>query len=63
MTLHLLASYLRRLPVRGRTHHPDRFGIQEFHHVAAYGLDLEPEKSEAIMAEACEKARALARDF
>ena len=40
-----------------------RFGIQEFHHVAAYGLDLEPEKSEAIMAEACEKARALARDF
>ena len=28
MTLHLLASYLRRLPVRGRTHHPDRFGIQ-----------------------------------
>ena len=32
MTLHLLASYLRRLPVRGRTHHPDRFGVQEFIH-------------------------------
>ena len=28
MTLHLLASYLRRLPVRGRTHYPDRFGVQ-----------------------------------
>ena len=41
----------------------ERFGIREFFHVDAYGLDIEPEKSEAIMAEACEKARALARDF
>ena len=41
----------------------DRFGIREFYHVDAYGLDIEPEKSEAIMAEACDKARALAREF
>lgn len=40
-----------------------RFGIREFHHVAAYGLDLDPAESGAIMAEACEKARALARTF
>ena len=41
----------------------ERFGIREFHHVDAYGLDIEPERSGAIMAQACEKARALAREF
>ena len=41
----------------------ERFGIREFYHVDAYGLDIEPEKSEAIMAEACDKARALAKEF
>ena len=41
----------------------ERFGIREFHHVDAYGLDIEPERSGAIMAEACEKALALAREF
>ena len=41
----------------------ERFGIREFYHVDAYGLDIEPEKSEVIMAAACDKARALAREF
>ena len=41
----------------------ERFGIREFYHVDAYGLDIEPEKSEAIMAEACDKARELAKSF
>ena len=41
----------------------ERFGIREFHHVDAYGLDIEPEKSESIMAAACDKARALAKSF
>ena len=40
-----------------------RFGIKEFYHVDAYGLDFEPERTEEIMGVACDKARALARDF
>ena len=40
-----------------------RFGIPEFRHVEAYGLDTRPEEGEAIMAAACEKARELAKSF
>lgn len=40
-----------------------RFGIPEFRHVEAYGLDTRPEEGEAIMAAACGKARALAETF
>ena len=40
-----------------------RFGIKEFCHVEAYGLDVRPEEGEAIMAAACEKARELAETF
>ena len=39
----------------------ERFGIRQYDHIAAYGLDFAPEKTEEIMAEACEQARALAR--
>lgn len=41
----------------------DRFGIPGYEYVTAYGLDIEPEKSEEIMRTACEKARELARTF
>ena len=41
----------------------ERFGIRQYDHIAAYGLDFAPEKTEEIMAEACEKARALARTY
>ena len=40
-----------------------RFGIREYSHVEAYGLDIQPEKSAGIMQEACDKARELARSF
>ncbi len=40
-----------------------RFGIPEFYHVEAYGLDTRPQEGAAIMAAACEKARALAETF
>ena len=40
-----------------------RFGIKEFCHVEAYGLDTRPEEGEAIMAAACEKAKKLAETF
>ena len=40
-----------------------RFGIKEFHHVDAYGLDFAPERGAEIMGGACEKARQLARTF
>ena len=40
-----------------------RFGIPEFRHVEAYGLDTRPEEGEAIMAAACEKAKKLAETF
>ena len=40
-----------------------RFGIKEFFHVEAYGLDTRPEEGEAIMAAACEKAKELAETF
>ena len=39
------------------------FGIGGFDDVFAGGLDLTPEKTEEIMAEACGKARTLARKF
>ena len=39
------------------------FGIGGFDDVFAGGLDLTPEKTEQIMAEACKKARTLARKF
>ena len=41
----------------------ERFGIREFYHVDAYGLDIEPEKSGEIMQAACDKARELAKTF
>ena len=40
-----------------------RFGIKEFCHVEAYGLDTRPEEGEAIMVAACEKAKKLAETF
>ena len=40
-----------------------RFGIPEFYHVEAYGLDTRPQEGGAIMAAACEKARALVETF
>ena len=40
-----------------------RFGIKEYHHVGAYGLDIESEKSQEIIDDACEKARELAKTF
>ena len=39
------------------------FGIPEFDYVFAGGLDLDPAKTEEILAEACEKARRLAETF
>ena len=41
----------------------ERFGIKEYRHVEAYGLDIEPEKSGEIMKAACDKARELAKVF
>ena len=41
----------------------DMFGIPAFHYVFAGGLDLDPAKTEEILAEACEKARRLAETF
>ena len=38
-------------------------GIPQFDYVFAGGLDLDPEKAPEIMAAACERARALGRDF
>ena len=39
------------------------FGIPAFDYVFAGGLDLDPAKTEEILAEACEKARWLAETF
>ena len=39
------------------------FGIPRFDYVFAGGLDVDPAKVPEIMDEACEKARALGRDF
>ena len=39
------------------------FGIPAFYYVFAGGLDLDPAKTEEILAEACEKARRLAETF
>ena len=39
------------------------FGIPAFDYVFAGGLDLDPAKTEEILAEACEKARRLAETF
>ncbi len=39
------------------------FGIPRFDCVFAGGLDVDPERVPAIMAEACERARALGREF
>ena len=41
----------------------DMFGIPAFDYVFAGGLDLDPAKTEEILAEACEKARRLAETF
>lgn len=39
------------------------FGIPRFDYVFAGGLDVDPERVPAIMAEACEEARRLGREF
>lgn len=39
------------------------FGIPRFDFVFAGGLDLDPARAPAILAEACERARVLGRDF
>lgn len=39
------------------------FGIPEFDYVFAGGLDIDPAKTQALLAEACGKARRLAEDF
>ena len=39
------------------------FGIPRFDYVFAGGLDVDPERVPAIMAEACERARRLGREF
>ena len=39
------------------------FGIPRFDYVFAGGLDVDPSQVPAIMAEACERARALGREF
>ena len=39
------------------------FGIPRFDHVFAGGLDVDPARVPAIMADACERARVLGREF
>lgn len=39
------------------------FGIPRFDYVFAGGLDLDPARAPAILAQACERARALGRNF
>jgi len=40
-----------------------RFGIKEFHHIGAYGLDMDPDKTQEIIDDACGRARELAKTF
>ena len=61
--LPLLREEISRVHLYSPAQLCERFGIRQYDHIAAYGLDFAPEKTEEIMAEACEKARALARTY
>ena len=61
--LPLLREEISRVHLYSPAQLCERFGIKEYRHVEAYGLDIEPEKSGEIMQAACDKARELAKVF